>query len=532
MQIVSRPAFDLTRTMQEAAAAVSADELDHATRLLSLAGTHRPNRPDIFAALARVQLKKSDLAAHDVALERAIALDPGNGAYRIRAAIACPPMMTTTAEIDRVRTRALDRLAALQAAPGRWRVADPQLEIPTLTYYFVYHGKDDRELNSRLASVLRSAHPALAGVAPHCRAPYHPTAGPIRLGILSTYLRDHTIGCLFSGLIEKLDRRRFRRVLIFSEADLDARSVALAEAAGDEVVLIPRRLDRARAIVAGLKLDLLWYPDLGMDSLTVYLAHARLAHAQVTTWGHPNTTGIPTVDAFLSLDAMEPERADPPYTERLLCQPKANLYYTPTRLASRASRAAVGLPAAGNLYGCPQTLFKFHPDYDAVLCGIVAQDPQAVLVLHQGRTRRWREHLLARLEAKQPGISRRIHWVTGMPRGQYISMLSAFDVMLDPYPFGGGNTTLEALAVGTPVVTLPPRLSRGRLAAAFYGQLGWTDAIAKSPEDYVSIAVRLGSDPVARARASAAIRAADHRLFAVEDGVRQFEGLLETALRG
>ena len=136
-----------------------------------------------------------------------------------------------------------------------------------------------------------------------------------------------------------------------------------------------------------------------------------------------------------------------------------------------------------------------HPDFDRALCGILDRDPRAVLVLHQGRTRRWRALFERRLEALHPGAGGRIHWLRSMPRQQYIETLAALDVMLDPFPFGGGNTTLEAFAVGTPVVTCPPAFARGRLAAAFCERLGWRDGIASDTADYVSRAVRLATDP-------------------------------------
>jgi protein O-GlcNAc transferase len=194
------------------------------------------------------------------------------------------------------------------------------------------------------------------------------------------------------------------------------------------------------------------------------------------------------------------------------------------------SRASLGLPVRGQLYGCPQTLFKLHPDFDAVLCDILDRDPAGTLVLHQGRTRRWRELLVARLEALRPGIGQRIHWLTGMPRPRYIAMLAALDVMLDPFPFGGGNTTLESLSVGTPVVTLPPKLARGRLAAAFYERLGWTVPVAKDAADYARLAVWFATDPAARAASNAALRVGSGRLFNNTDGVRQFEDLLTESL--
>ena len=514
--------------------ALDADELDTAAEALERFVALQPRNVTALAALARVHLKRSDLAAHDAALDRAIALAPRSAALRLRAALACPPMMASRAQIQQVRARSLARLEALIHAEDLEPIADPLLDVPTLSFYFVYHGEDDRPLNQRLDAALRRHAPALSATAPHTRAPYvRDPRAPIRLGIFSTYLRDHTIGCLFKELIARLDRRRFHRVLLFSEPDIDAVSVDLAARAGDTVVLLPRRLAEAQQRIAAQKLDLLWYPDIGMDSLTAYLAFARLARVQATTWGHPNSTGIQTMDAFFSLTDLEPDLGGhPPYTEALLCQDAPNTYYVPTYLSERPARAAVGLPAQGNLYGCPQTLFKLHPDFDAVLLGILARDPAAVLVMHEGRTRGWRDRWLARIAAQAPGVDlgRRIHWIGSMPRDQYVRTLAALDVMLDPFPFGGGNTTLEAFAVGTPVVTLPPRFARGRLAYAFYRRMGYTDLVADSAEDYVQRAVALGTEPAARARATRAIVETRGRVLECDDGVHAFEGLLEAAM--
>jgi len=67
-------------------------------------------------------------------------------------------------------------------------------------------------------------------------------------------------------------------------------------------------------------------------------------------------------------------------------------------------------------------------------------------------------------------------------------------VILDPFPFGGGNTTYEALAVGAPVVTKPGQFLRGRIAYAQYHRLGLLSAVAETNQQYVSLAVRLASD--------------------------------------
>src|SRR5207249_4355624 len=105
--------------------------------------------------------------------------------------------------------------------------------------------------------------------------------------------------------------------------------------------------------------DLLFYADIGMDAISYFLAYARLAPVQCVTWGHPVTTGIPNVDAFLSADVLEPPGAEAHYSERLVRLGRLPTWYEcPIVPAEPAGRAALGLPADATLYVCPQSLFK------------------------------------------------------------------------------------------------------------------------------------------------------------------------------
>lgn len=141
---------------------------------------------------------------------------------------------------------------------------------------------------------------------------------------------------------------------------------------------------------------------------------------------------------------------------------------------------------------CPQHMPKFHPHFDTILMGILTQSPNTVIVLVDNREKRqwrrtlierWRRRVLTeRVTAGRPdtensaltsaveALLSRIVWVPWLTPQEYVTMLAIGDVMLDPYPFGGGVTTLESIAVCTPVVTLPgaqsvPQLAAGRQPA-------------------------------------------------------------------
>jgi len=104
-------------------------------------------------------------------------------------------------------------------------------------------------------------------------------------------------------------------------------------------------------------------------------------------------------------------------------------------------------------------------------------------------------------------------------------------VILDTPHFNGMNTSLEAFSVGTPIVTLPGSLQRGRHTAAMYRSMGFTECIAASADDYARIAVRLATDPDYRRHAKDEIRRRSEALFEDARVVSEFERFFLEAAR-
>src|SRR5262249_36843907 len=161
-------------------------------------------------------------------------------------------------------------------------------------------------------------------------------------------------------------------------------------------------------------------------------------------------------------------------------------------------RARLGIADDAHIYLCPQSLFKFHPDFDPILKEILARDPKGRLLLVEGIEPAWTDTLQNRFRRSFPESAERVQFLPRSGRGDFLGLMSICDVMLDPVHFGGGNTTYEALALGVPIVTLPSAFMRGRVTAACYRKMGLDDCIAKSPAEYVDLAVRLASDPAQR----------------------------------
>jgi len=286
-------------------------------------------------------------------------------------------------------------------------------------------------------------------------------------------------------------------------------------------------------MIAGQKLDVLFYTDLGMEPVTYTLALTRMAPVQCVTWGHPVTSGIPTVDYFISSEALESPGSEEQYSEKLVRLKHLAVYYERPKLPppeQRKPRGAFGLPDDATLYGCLQSLYKFHPDFDALLAGVLRGDPRGVLVLLKGNHPDWEQRLAQRWGTTMPDVATRVRWVERQDRDGFLTLTSHIDVSLDPIHFGGGNTSYEALSMGVPIVTMPSNFLRGRLTYAMYQQMGFNECVANSADAYINTALRLGTDRSYRDEVSRTILGAGDAIFENPAGVRDLESFLMEAV--
>jgi predicted O-linked N-acetylglucosamine transferase (SPINDLY family) len=470
---------------------------------------------------------RCDQAAEE--LGRAQALRPDDAALKIRSALLLPAIVESSAWIDARRRKLSDDLDGLLKAD--LCVRDPIEQTLGPAFYLAYHGRNDVELQQKIAAVYSRAVPSLAFTAPHCLGLKKNAGRQIRVGLISRFFHNHSVGDHYAGLVRSFPRRQATyTVFRFPGAD-DAVSRGIEQAA-DEVVLLSPRLAEAREQIAGRELDVLFYTDIGMDPWTYFLAFARLARVQCVTLGHPVTTGIPTLDYFLSCDGLEPADADGHYSERLvrfannphyLAQPQAG--------GPEPGRSDFPLPADARWYVCHQTLFKIHPDFDRLAGEILRRDSRGVVVLFEGQQAHWTRLLQDRLRASIPDVASRILFLPRLPYDAYLAFLRLADVLLDTVHFGAGTTTYHALALGVPLVTLPGAYSRGRGTDAAYRRIGISTCVAADPNDYVRCAVAIASDRSLRDAIGASFRERIGMLFSNSAGAQEIEAFFVDTVR-
>ena len=503
-------------------------DFDAALQVFTMAQKLKPNEVAANFNLAAVLEMQGDPAAAIQFYERAQQIRP-RPHTRLLAATRQPVMFDSTEEIRAWRTRLEENLAQLQKENLRVDIE----RIPSGLLNVTYQGLDDRDVQAAFASLIAPPPPIPLEAKPGASAP-----GPkrdhgdrIRVGFISTFFRSHTIGRITQGLIAKLARDDFHvTVFTFDRFDATDTVAAAIERDADSYVLLPRTLPEAREQIRAQALDVLIYMDIGMEQLTYNLAFSRLARVQCVTWGHPSTTGIPAIDHFISTELFESHEAPSQYTEHLVQLPTVPTYYYRPKLTapdSLSARRACGWDENVHLYGCLQSLFKLHPEFDAILDGILQQDPKGVILIPVGGAKFWDNKLKHRMSRTMSKTFDRVRFFEPLPYEQYLNLTAACDAMLAPIHFGAGNTSYEAFAAGMPTITMPSNLMKGRITHGLYRAMNVMDCVADTPQQYIDLAVRVATERDFAAHVREKILAANHVLYENIDAVRDLENFLK-----
>jgi len=450
----------------------------------------------------------------------ALSFKPEKDGWRIRKALLFPIIPHSLDDIRTCRENLGTAVKALQKQ--NLTVEDPTVDIGVTNFYLAYNGQNNKNILQDISKMHIAACPKLTYEAKHCRSTKDDQKGRLRIGFLSSYFWKHTVGKLSRGIIEHFSRDLFEVIVFRLPGNTDEMSDAIDHTA-DKVVQLRKKLDRDWRIIAEEELDILFYPDIGMDPYTYFLSFARLAPVQAVSWGHPDTTGIPNIDYFISSDLLEHPDSAGQYTEQLVQLSTLPTYYFRPELPGETfDRADFGLPEKCRIYVCPQTLFKLHPKFDKVLGELLRRDPDGRLVLiDDGKGGHLNKLFMERLGRSCAEIVDRVIFVPQMSSEKFLGLLILADALLDVPTFSGGNSSLEAFAMATPIVTWPGNFMRSRVTAVFYKQMGLNELVASDVDTYVSLALKLAQDANFRSRMQADIKANSHKLYEREDVVRE-----------
>jgi protein O-GlcNAc transferase len=467
-------------------------------------------------------------------LRRAIEMEGNNAVARWKLAMAnCKAIYSSESEVQVARAAFSRSLVEL----AEWLSSNPVAHAYTAVaanqpFFLAYQAVNNRELLSQYGRVCAQWMTSLPGstAPPSTRN----TAAKMRIGVASAHIRDHSVwNAITKGWLHHLDRSKFE-IYLFQLSHTSDAETDRAKRDADSFEDRPQSLEGWITAIRQAELDALIYPEIGMDPMTTQLASLRLAPVQLGSWGHPETTGLPTMDLYLSAEAFEPNNAQDNYSERIVPLPNLGVYVEPLKPAAvRLDLKSIGLRDDMTLLLCPGTPFKYMPAHDWVWARIAKgflKKSKMRLVFFSSPRKSMSDMLEQRLRRSfgREGVDFDTHVciVPTLDRKRFFGLMQKSALMLDTLGFSGFNTALQGIECGLPVLAREGDFMRGRLASAIMRRLGMPELVAGSDEAFVEAAIQLAGDATRRKELRKQIVSRREILFHDLEPVRALEKCL------
>ncbi|MCM2476348.1 glycosyl transferase [Rhizobium sp. CG5] len=330
------------------------------------------------------------------------------------------------------------------------------------------------------------------------RKPVRPKSGsgrPLRIGYVSSDLRDHAVGFALCDVLEMHDKGSVEIYAYYcgQPVTTDATQARIKNAVHCwRDIAQFSDIDAAR-LIADDDIDVL-------VDVNGYTRHARTrifayrpAPIIVNFCGYPGSMGSPFHHYMIADDHIVPPENEIYYSEKVL-RIACNQPVDRKRLiATRPSRADVGLPEGVFVYACFNGMQKITASCFGHWMTILAATPDSVLWLLTGD-----ENVNQRLRdaASKYGIEpERLIFAPKAPNAHHLARIAVADLFLDTFPYGAHSTAADALTVGLPVLTFPGKSFAARFCHSIVSAAGVPDLICSGPETYIAKAIDFARQP-------------------------------------
>ena len=391
-------------------------------------------------------------------------------------------------------------------------------------YYASYHGTDITQLRCDYADLFTDQIQPL---------PAQKSQGPPKICFSVGLDREGVFLKFNQGLIQQLAGSELQVLVAANRRSIPTIRKHLGEHV--KFIAVTENVAEAAQTIHAHNPNVLFHFEPGCDGPSYFLPFYQAAPVQVTSWGLPITSGNAAMNDFLTSELIEPKNGSDHYCEQTVMLPTLPVYYqhdSKVVAIDQPDRAQFGLPEQCNLYGCVQSLFKYHPDFDQHFGQILQTDPEAHLVLAGSIYVYYNEQIMQRLRRSIPDADQRITMLPRLPYSQCLHLMQCCDVLLDTIYFAGGATSYEAFKLGVPIVTMPGQFMRGRVTDGLYQKMGINDCSVSDRDAYVAKAVQIASQSDYRQHIKEQLLERNDCLFEDQSAVRLLEAFfLDAASR-
>ncbi len=359
------------------------------------------------------------------------------------------------------------------------------------------------DLRRRVAERISTRLADVAGIAPRP----HPRSRParrsrgdkLRIGYVSPDFRGHSVAVAFQGIVEHHDTTRFSlHGFALPGGRPDAMTAYFRQAfdSFDDIAALPH--DAAAKLIEDREIDILVDLAGHTRGTRLELFAYRPAPISAHYLGYSATVGAPYIDYLITDPRQLSPGAEAHFTEALVQLPDSFMAARPADISERRySRAELGLPEDAIVFANFNKHYKHEPRMFARVMRLLKRLPGSVYWL-KGGTVRSVENL--RREAAARGIDPgRLIIAPNWPHGEHLARLRLADLALDNLYHGGGVTTVDALQVGLPVLSIAGETPQSRNGASLLHAIGLPELVVTDLDAFERLALTLARDPAALA---------------------------------
>ena len=444
------------------------------------------NEPYIFQFLASILRNQDKIEEMISLIDKGLKKNLMNPKWKYQKDLLFPIIMKDNKEIHKYREKVSNCYDQILKSNEELNYDNDQI-IQTPHYEMSYNQHDNLELNIKSVKALRKIYKELNETIVEDKNKNE----KIKIGFISEFFTNHTIGRLFKNIIFSLDQSKFNIFVFHSNKtkknEIFNEFVEKEKKGYLKNITLPKKLNEKIKIFKKEKFHILFYPDIGMSVEMYYLSLIRLAKYQIMSWGHPETTGSESIDYFLCSKTLITYETAKSYSEKLLLMDQLPMIYEIPNVENKLNDKSL---SKNNIYSCPQTMFKFHPDFDHILSEILKKDKKGILYLIKDTNKVYYHKLIERFKKIKDFDLDRVIFIDQLNRDGYINHLGSSSVLLDPLYFGAGNSFHESMVYGTPTVTMPTKFIKSRIVTAAYIQMEVDNPpIVKNDKEYIEMAV-------------------------------------------
>lgn len=440
-----------------------------------------------------------DIAHRDAAIgnyQKSLRIDCNNMNAQFALTIAeIPKIASTTQEWKESREKFHSRLKQLSKEDFSYASKDEIAEnVSRHPFYIAYQNKNNKYLLSQYGDVCTQHIKAIQEGLTKGTINSQGTR-KIKIGIISHYFYDHPVWhAITKGWVKLLNPDLFELHILNTGGPEDEETLTAKK-------IVSGFWNKEVSIAAFAQFildkdfDVLMYPEIGMDRASKALACFRLAPLQLASWGHPETTGLSTIDCFISSEDFEPISPQLNYREQLLILPGLGTYFEYQDLKlSDIDLSHFNLDPEKPILLCGGSPAKYSPENDWVLASIAKKLGSCQFVFFN-----FDEHLTAPLERRLKLAFEKYHLnyldyyhlLPFLKKPEFYSLMRKAHLYLDTIGFSGFNTAMHSLACNLPIITREGQFMRGRFASGLLRRVGLNDLVCKDEEDFICRAVHL-----------------------------------------